>query len=54
MCPMVNKLYWIDEAGSLCDGMGLPCISKLYLLRMGGGGDGCSGVGLLTKRLEGL
>ena len=46
----VNKLYWIDGTGSLSDGMGLPCISKLYLLRMGRGG----GVGLLTKRMEGL
>ena len=47
---LVNKLYWIDETGSLCDGLGLPCISKLYLLRMGR----CNRVGLLTKRMEGL
>ena len=50
LCVGVDKLYWLDGRGSLSDGMGLPCISKLYLLRMGGGG----GVGLLTKRLEGL
>ena len=45
----MNKLNWIDGTGSLSDDMGLACISKLYLLRMGGGG----GVGWAVNKEDG-
>ena len=45
----MNTLYWIDETGPLCDGMGLACISKLYLLRMGGGGGRVQRGGAVNK-----
>ena len=45
----MNKLNWIDGTGSLSDDMGLACIGKLYLLRMGGGG----GVGWAVNKEDG-